>query len=85
MTPERDAPDAACVLVFADDWLCVQRVVVLLTARRCAVESFSATPSAGSWEVRVVVRCRPPELRLLQARLERLPSVTSVKTAGDEP
>ena len=84
MPPDRDPPPtAACVLVRADGWTCVQRVVVLLTARGYAVDSLAATSTATrSWEVRIVLRCRPAELLLLQARLERLPSVTSVLTAG---
>ena len=85
MRPDPDPLDAAAhVLVTAVGWLGVQRVVVLLTARGYAVDSFAATPSTStcSWEVRIAVRCRPAELLLLQARLERLPSVTSVLMVG---
>ena len=91
MRPEREPSSAACVLITAVGWLGVQRVVVLLTARGYAVDSFATVtaPSAPSWDIRITLRCRPAELLLLQARLERLPCVTSVRTqaatAGDLP
>ena len=90
MPPDPHPLAVARLLVTAVDWPGVQRVVVLLTARGYAVDSFAATPSTppGSWEVRLVLRCRPAELLLLSARLERLPSVTSVRTgrpAGERP
>ena len=82
--------EAACVVVTTDGWLGVQRAVVLLSARGYAVDAFTAARSAGprSWEVRIVLHCPPAELPLLQARLERLPSVTAVETVsagGDGP
>ncbi len=77
------AVDVAHVLVTAHGWHCVQRVVVLLTARAYAVSSFSATPTAREpyWHVRVALQCSAAELQLLQARLERIPAVASVLTS----
>ena len=73
-------PDVARVLVTAHGWACVQRIVVLLGSRGYVVISFQASPStcAPFWQVCVVVRCSPSELLLLEARLQRIPSVTSV-------
>lgn len=84
MRPDADGSTAATrVLVTAHGWTCVQRVIVLLTGRAYVVGSFTATPSARApyWQVSIELRCDPDALRLLQARLERLPAVTAVLTS----
>lgn len=85
MQPDPATSDAAAhVLVTAHGWPCVQRIVVLLGARGYVISSLQATPSAYPpyWQVGVDLRCAPAELALLQARLERIPSVTAVLTSA---
>ena len=81
MRPDPDtSPDRVRLEVTTHGWLGVQRVVVLLSARGYAVTAVEARPAASGpyWQVGVVLLCLPAELLLLQARLERLPSVTAV-------
>jgi acetolactate synthase regulatory subunit len=58
----------------------VQRVLVLLTARRYPLTRFEAEEAgAGRWRVSLDTVVDADDAELLEARLQRLPSVLSVE------
>lgn len=85
MQPEPDRPgECVRVEVTAHGWRGVQRIVVVLSGRGYAVRDLRARPAADEayWQVRADLRCPRAELAVLTARLERLPSVTAVRTSA---
>ena len=75
-----DARATAKVAVLVCDVAGVQRILTLLTGRNCAITRFEAEEAgSGRWRLSVDCVVDAPGADLLAARLQRIPSVLTVR------